>query len=53
MSLYRELYYKLFAATAAAVEDIEQANYGKALQQLITAQQEAEERCISTEIDEK
>ncbi len=52
MSLYRELYYKLFAAVADAVEDIEQANYGKALQRLITAQQEAEEHYISTEPEE-
>ena len=52
MSLYKELYYKLFAAMADAVEDIEQANYGKALQRLITAQQEVEERYISAESEE-
>lgn len=53
MSLYRELYYKLFAAMAVAVEDIEQANYGKALQRLIIAQQKAEELCISAEAEEE
>jgi hypothetical protein len=52
MSLYRELYYKLFAAVADAVEDIEQANYGNALQRLIIAQQEAEERYISAQSEE-
>jgi len=49
MSIYKELYFKLFAAVADAVEDMEQANYGKALQRLITAQQEAEEGYISAE----
>ena len=48
MSLYKKLYFKLFAAMADAVEDIEQANYGKALQRLISAQQEAEEIYISS-----
>jgi len=38
---------------ADAVEDIEQANYGKALQRLISAQQEAEERYISAQTDEE
>ncbi|MBQ3134872.1 MAG: hypothetical protein IJB75_03565 [Oscillospiraceae bacterium] len=47
MSVYKELYFKLFAAMADAVEDIEQANYGKALQRLISAQQETEEIYIS------
>ena len=32
MSLYKELYFKLFAAMSDAVEDMEQANYGMALQ---------------------
>lgn len=49
MSLYKELYFKLFAAMADAVENMEQANYGLARQRLITAQQEAEEQYISTE----
>ena len=52
MSLYKELYYKLFVAMADAVEDMEQANYGKAMQRLITAQQEAEERHISAQSEE-
>ncbi len=49
MSLYKELYFKLFAAMADAVEDMEQANYGLAKQRLIAAQQEAEEDYISHE----
>ena len=49
MSLFEELYFKLFAAMADAVEDIENGNYGLAKQRLIDAQQEAEERYISAE----
>ena len=49
MSLYRELYFELFAAMADAVEDMEQENYGLAKQRLITAQQVAEERYISAD----
>ena len=49
MSLYKELYYKLFAAVADAVEHLEQCNCEKALQRLISVQQEAEEHYISTE----
>jgi hypothetical protein len=49
MSLYKELYFKLFAAMADAVEDMEQENYGLAKQRLIIAQQEAEERYISAD----
>ena len=53
MSLYKELYFKLFAAMADAAEDIDQANYGMALQRLITAQQEAEECYISAKPNEE
>ena len=53
MSLYRELYYKLFVAVADAVEDIEQANYGKALQRLIAVQQEAEEYYTCADLNEE
>lgn len=49
MSLYRELYYKLFAAMADAIEDLEQCNCEKAMKRLIEAQQEAEETYISHE----
>ncbi len=53
MSLYKELYFKLFAAIADAVEDMEQENYGLAKQRLIAAQQEAEERYISAGPEEE
>ena len=49
MSLYKELYYKLFAAVADAVEDLERCDCQKASQRLIAAQQAAEERYISAE----
>ena len=46
---YKKLYFKLFAAMAAAVEELEQENYGVAKQRLIAAQQEAEEEYLSEE----
>ena len=46
---YKKLYFKLFAAMADAVEDLEQENYGSAKQRLIAAQQEAEEDYLSDE----
>ena len=46
---YKKLYFKLFAAMADAVEDLEQENYGSAKQRLITAQQEAEEEYLDEE----
>ena len=46
MTDYRKLYFKLFAAMADAVEDLEQENYGRAKQRLIAAQQEAEEEYL-------
>ncbi len=49
MSNYKELYFKLFAAMADAVEHMENENYGLARQALITAQQQAEEEYISEE----
>ena len=49
MSNYKELYFKLFAAMADAVEHMENENYGLARQTLITAQQQAEEEYISEE----
>ena len=53
MSLYRELYYKLFAAMADAVEDLEAGKCEEACVRLIKAQREAEERYISAENDEE
>lgn len=46
---YKALYFKLFAAMADAVEELEKQNYGKAGQILISAQQEAEEQYLSEE----
>lgn len=47
MPNYKSLYFKLFAAIADAVEELEQQNYGTAKELLIRAQQEAEEDYIS------
>ena len=47
MPNYKRLYFKLFAAIADAVEELEQQNYGAAKELLIRAQQEAEEDYIS------
>ena len=49
MTDYKKLYFKLFAAMADAVDDLEQENYGSARQRLICAQQEAEEEYVSAE----
>ena len=49
MSDYQALYFKLFAAIADAVEQMENEDYGLARQTLITAQQQAEEEYISQE----
>ena len=46
---YKALYFKLFAAMADAVEDLENENYGDAKQRLIRAQQEAEEQYLAEE----
>ncbi len=46
---YRALYFKLFAAMADAVEDLERDDPAAARKRLIAAQQEAEEVCISEE----
>lgn len=51
MTNFRELYFKLFAAMADAVELMEQKKYDQAMQTLIRAQQEAEERYISGEVN--
>lgn len=49
MPNYEELYFKLFAAMADAVEELEKENYEGAKRRLIRAQQEAEEQYISEE----
>lgn len=49
MTDYKSLYFKLFAAMADAVEDLEQQNYGEAKKRLIRAQQEAEEQYLAEE----
>ena len=51
MTNFRKLYFKLFAAMADAVELMEQKKYEQAMQTLIRAQQEAEERYISGEVN--
>lgn len=44
---YEKLYFKLFAALADAVEDLECGRPAQARKRLIRAQQEAEEEYIS------
>ena len=51
MTNFRKLYFKLFAAMADAVELMEKKKYDLAMQTLIRAQQEAEERYISGEVN--
>lgn len=46
---YKKLYFKLFAAMADAVEDLECGRLVSARERLIAAQQEAEEEYISEE----
>ncbi len=46
---YQKLYFKLFAAMADAVEDLEHKDSAAALKRLISAQQEAEELYLSDE----
>ena len=46
---YKSLYFKLFAAVADAVEELEQNNYGAAAEILIAAQQQAEEDYLADE----
>lgn len=51
MEIYRELYYKLFAAMADAVEALERNEPAGARNALIAAMQEAEETILSAEDD--
>lgn len=46
MSIYRELYFYLFAALADAVDLLERGDAAGARQLLISAQQTAEERVL-------
>lgn len=46
---YEKLYFKLFAAMADAVEDLENGKYAAARRRLISAQQEAEEAYLEDE----
>lgn len=47
MELYKELYYKLFAAMADAVEALEHMDFGTARKILLEAQRKAEEAVLS------
>lgn len=46
---YKGLYFKLFAAMADAVEELEQGELFRARERLIRAQQEAEEEYLKEE----
>ena len=46
---YRTLYFKLFAAIADAVEDLENGRQNIAKEKLINAQQEAEELYLDSD----
>lgn len=46
---YKKLYYMLFAGIDKAIKELEQQNYGKARQLLISLEQEAEEQIINDE----
>ena len=46
---YRTLYFKLFAAIADAVEDLENGRQNSAKEKLINAQQEAEELYLDSD----
>lgn len=47
MSNYKAMYYKLFAETVHALEEIEKRNYGIAEDILISAQQATEEMFLA------
>ena len=53
MELYKELYFKLFAAMADAVEALEHREPDAAKQLLISAQQEAERKAARQEAERK
>ena len=41
--MYRKMYYRLFNAATAAIEELQRQNYGQAQEMLIAAQQDCEE----------
>lgn len=47
MDDYQKLYFILFNAITDATKDIEKQNYGQALQRLLEAQADCEERFLS------
>ena len=47
---YRELYFRLFGAMAQATEYMEQGNVMLAYECLVSAQREAEEACLDSDI---
>lgn len=49
MADYKAIYFKLFAAVADAVDDLERGEFEKARQRLIRAEQEAEEGYLEEE----
>ncbi len=49
MNSYKDLYYRLFAAIADAVESLERSEPHAAKKALIAAMREAEETVVSTE----
>ena len=49
MSIYRELYFYLFAALADAADLLERGDAAGALDLLVTVQQRAEEQVLETE----
>ncbi|MBQ7050586.1 MAG: hypothetical protein IJN87_08165 [Firmicutes bacterium] len=51
MTDFRKLYFKLFAAIADAVEDLENGCLTSAKEKLINVQQEAEEEYLAGEED--
>lgn len=50
MSSYRELYFHLFGIMARATELLEEGKVLPAMDLLITAQQQAEEVCLETDL---
>ena len=53
MVSYEELYYDLFRSLTKAIEAAQNLNFGICQEILIRAQQDAEERYITAENDEK
>ena len=51
MDIYKELYYKLFAVIADAVESLEHGEQIAAQKMLIAAMREAEDAVISSDIN--